>query len=322
MNATTKTTRARTTDAKFPDGGKAHSEALKEQSAAVLAKDTAKVGDVLPADSKQPGTAVGAAASTGVGQVMDFAADAGMGMEGADKDSFAIPFIVVLQSNSPQCEVTNGQPLVPGAVAGRFLNSVTNEVFDEILLIPVAFQRRYLEWAPRSAGGGFKGEHTVVEVEGGPEVANAVKWAMKIINEKNEMVTEAGNLLKDTRNHFVMARNLEGVWRPAVFSLASTKISASKRWLSRMSNIVETAPNGKQFNPPSFSRIYKFWTVKKENDKGKFFSVDFDVVEPINDAELYMSAKAFYQQVSEGKVKVAQPVADGGDEGGGDNEKF
>jgi len=319
MNA--KTTRARTTDSKFPDGGKARSEEIKKDVAGTMAKDKTRTGEVLPAESGvKPGNEVGPAASTAVGGVIDYAADAGMGMEGADKDSFAIPFIVVLQSNSPQCEIVNGAPVVPGAMAGKFLNSVTNEVYDEIFLIPVAFQRRYLEWAPRSSGGGFKGEHTVVQVEGGPEIEGAVKWAKKTINEKDEMVTETGNILKDTRNHFVMAKSADGSWHPAVFSLASTKISASKRWLSRMTNIVETAPNGKTFNPPAFSRIYRFWTVKKENDKGKFFSVDFDVVEPVADSDLYMSAKGFHQQVVEGKVKVQQPVADG--EAGDDGEKF
>ena len=52
---------------------------------------------------------------------IDFAADDGMGTEGADKDSFAIPFLSILQPLSPQ--VAEG---AEGAKAGRFINSVTN----------------------------------------------------------------------------------------------------------------------------------------------------------------------------------------------------
>ena len=39
---------------------------------------------------------------------MDFSADAGQGMEGADKASFAIPFITMLQGLSPQLETVDG----------------------------------------------------------------------------------------------------------------------------------------------------------------------------------------------------------------------
>jgi hypothetical protein len=315
QQAAKKSVRVKTNDAKgFPDGGKERAEALVQEHSikSSLANST---------DETTSSTAVAAAKSTAVGAAMDFSADAGMGMEGADKDSLAIPFIVVLQSNSPQCEIVDGATAVAGAQPGKFLNSVTNEVQTFINLIHVAFQRRYLEWAPRTAGGGFRGEHTVAEVEGGPEVLGAVKWTEKVINDKKEMVTEDGNLLKDTRNHFVMAQSEDGSWHPAVFSLASTKISASKRWLSRMTSIVETTAAGKKYNPPTFSRIYKFWTVKKENEKGKFFIVDFDVVEPVSDPDLYASAKAFYQQVAEGRVKVQQPVAEEGNVVDGD-EKF
>ena len=73
----------------------------------------------------------------------DFAADAGLGMEGADKSSFAIPFLSILQGLSPQLET------VDGAKPGLFINSITNEVFKEVLVIPCAFQRRFLRWAPR-----------------------------------------------------------------------------------------------------------------------------------------------------------------------------
>ena len=53
--------------------------------------------------------------------VLDFAADAGMGMEGVDKDSFAIPFIALLQGLSPQLETVDGAKpgLSTGPAGGR-----------------------------------------------------------------------------------------------------------------------------------------------------------------------------------------------------------
>ena len=65
-------------------------------------------------------TAVAEAKKTAVAMPLDFSADAGMGMEGADKSSFAIPFITMLQGLSPQLET------VEGAKPGLFINTITN----------------------------------------------------------------------------------------------------------------------------------------------------------------------------------------------------
>ena len=108
------------------------------------------------------GTAVAAPANTAVGQAMDFAADAGAGMEGADADSYAIPFLLVLQPMSPQ--VVDG--IVAGAKPGIYLNSVTNEVYGETgFFVPVAFKRNFIRWGARETGGGFKGEFTVAQAQ-------------------------------------------------------------------------------------------------------------------------------------------------------------
>ena len=58
---------------------------------------------------------------------VNYEADACAGREGADKDSYAIPFLLVLQPLSPQVV----DKLVPGAEAGMLLNSVTNELYKE-----------------------------------------------------------------------------------------------------------------------------------------------------------------------------------------------
>lgn len=258
-------------------------------------------------------TAMAKAAETAVGAPLDFAADAGMGMEGADKASFAVPFLVVLQSNSPQLE------LVEGAKAGMFINSVTNELFTEVQVVPVAFQRRYLAWAPRSSGGGFKGEHTVAEVEG---KENVLKWAMKPDhNGTPQMTLPDGSVLKDTRNHFVLVVSAEGSSTQALFSFASTQIKKSKKWMSRIQAIQLKDAGGAFYNPPSFSHVYKCTTVSEENDKGKWKGVLIDLVGPVTDRSLYQAAKDFHALIVAGKVEVSAPPA-GGVEGEGDSEKF
>ena len=56
--------------------------------------------------------------------VQDMKADAGKGSEGVDKDSLAIPFLVILQPLSPACDDDDG---VKGAKPGMFMNTITEE---------------------------------------------------------------------------------------------------------------------------------------------------------------------------------------------------
>ena len=236
----------------------------------------------------------------------DFAADAGLGMEGADKSSFAIPFLAILQGLSPQLET------VDDAKPGLFINSITNEVFKEVLVIPCAFQRRFLRWAPRSEGGGYKGEYNPVDVETGRVDGVSTNAEGRLMIENDE--------LKDTRNHFVLMQTESGAWTGALLSLGSTQIKKSKRWMSLILGIEMRNAQGKPFNPPSFSHVYKLSTVKEENSKGSWWGLNVEKVEAVGDAELYAKAKAFHNSVSAGEIEVAPPQADA--EGTTSDERF
>ena len=236
----------------------------------------------------------------------DFAADAGLGMEGADKSSFAIPFLSILQGLSPQLET------VDGAKPGLFINSITNEVFKEVYVIPCAFQRRFLRWAPRSEGGGYKGEYNPVDIETGKIAGVSTNNEGRLMLENDE--------LKDTRNHFVLMQTESGAWTGALLSLSSTQIKKSKRWMSLILGIEMRNAQGKPFNPPSFSHVYKLSAVKEENSKGSWWGLQVEKVEPVGDAELYAKAKAFHNSVSAGEVEVAPPQADV--EAAGSDDRF
>jgi hypothetical protein len=223
--------------------------------------------------------------------VLDFSADAGAGLEGADKDSFALPFITILQGLSPQMET------VEGAKLGKFINTITNGLSDKVDVVPVAFQRRYLEWAPRAKGGGFHGSHEVLEVE-------SKNYGR---DENNQLVNEAGNLLKDTRIHYVLVVNESGSFSPAIISLSSTQIKKSKRWLSLIQNIQMKDSAGRTFNPPAFSHIYTLSSLKESNDSGSWYGISVAMKKPVEDGQLYAAAKALNAQVASGAVTASAP---------------
>lgn len=238
---------------------------------------------------------------------VDFAADAGMGMEGVDRDSFAIPFIALLQGLSPQLET------VEGARPGLFINTITDELFKEVLVVPCAYQRRYHRWAPRSEGGGYKGEYNPIDIETGKIVG--------VEKDAEGRLKLEGDELKDTRNHLVLMQSETGAWQPALLSLSSTQIKKSKRWMSRIQSVELRTAEGKAFNPPSFSHVYRLKSVKEENSKGSWWGLDVELVEAVQDAELYNKAKDFNKRVAAGEVKVQEPISEHTAEAGGD-ERF
>ncbi len=80
-----------------------------------------------------------------------FESDAGSGMEGTDSESFAIPFLMVLQKGSPQVDEAAGEA-IEGAKAGMLFENVTSRMFDGkvgVNIVPCAYRRVFLRWGPR-----------------------------------------------------------------------------------------------------------------------------------------------------------------------------
>ena len=70
--------------------------------------------------------------------------DAGKGNENVGKDDLALPFIKILSGVDPMMDKLDGKK-------GDIYNSVTEALYsgkDGIVVVPVAYQREFLRWAP------------------------------------------------------------------------------------------------------------------------------------------------------------------------------
>lgn len=277
-----------------------------------------KAKEHLEAAGVQDGKEVGAAQSTAVStNVIDYSADANAGQEGADKDSYAIPFLLVLQPLSPVVV----EELVPGAKAGMIMNSVTNELFDELFLVPCAFQRRWIRWGAREAGGGFKGEFTTpqaMSVKDRGEVKE-LEGRLYYPEADGSINPKKSDRLSDTRSHFVIGvRSMKevGFAFQALLALTSTGIKISKNWMSRIEGIrlrKGDKPDGELYNPASYSHVYRLSSQMEKNDKGTWFLPVINIVGKVEDAALYNMAKAFHKNVTAGSVTVAHDTMGKGD---------
>jgi hypothetical protein len=231
---------------------------------------------------------------------INYEADKGRGLEGADKDSYAIPFIAILQPLSPQVAGKNTK--IKGAQPGMFMETVTNELFDELNVIPCAFQRRYIRWTPRDQGGGFKGIYLPSEVEAG-KVEGAERGADGFYHID-------GDDLNDTRMHFVLFQSDNGSWKPAILSLSSSQVKKSRRWMSLIHGIELENEKGKKYNPPSFSHTYTITADEETNEKGTWWGIDVEVDKKITDAGLYNAARAFNEDIVKGMATPLEPTQD------------
>ena len=226
--------------------------------------------------------------------LLDFSADAGAGLEGVDSGStVAIPFLRVLQGLSPQLRT------VKGARPGLIINTITNELYEKARVVPCAFQREFLQWAPRSQGGGFRGRHSPSVVETG-QLPGLERNANGTYNLGEDM-------LDDTRNHFVLVETATG-WAPALLSMRSTQIKKSKHWLARIKAIELVGPNGRKFTPPSFSHIYTLSTKDEQNSSGSWSGLVIELEGPVTDPDLYAKAKRLHDDFTRGEVSAQEPV--------------
>lgn len=253
-----------------------------------------------------------------------FAADAGAGMEGADRDSFAIPFLMVLQKGSPQVDETHAAYTpVEGAKAGVLFDNISQECFDGkvgVRIVPCSFRRVFIRWGSDASGEGFKGEFTVEEVD-----RMRANGEIKELENRLYFPLDDGTVhekkcdrLSDTRNHYILLLDDEGNWKEALLSLSSTQIKKSKMLMALLANVKMAGPSGK-FTPPTFANVVRIATVPESNDKGSWYGVRFVAEGQVEDPQVYAAAKDFNKKVSSGAV-VAKYEAPASAEGSGEKQ--
>jgi hypothetical protein len=241
--------------------------------------------------------------------LMDFGADAGAGMEGATQDSFAIPFLSVLQKGSPQVDEASGAA-IDGARAGMLYENVTGRLFsgkDGVVVVPCSYRREFLRWGARDAGGGFKGAFT-------PDAIAEMRSSGRVVDVDGKLYSpepdgsvnpNRSDRFNDTRNHYVLILDeATGGWTEALLSLTSTQIKKSKMLMSALASVKLKNVAGQMFTPPTFANMVRITTGGESNDKGTWFGVKFELVGQVSRPEIYAAAKAFHANIAKGSVEV------------------
>lgn len=250
----------------------------------------------------------------------DYGDDAGAGFEGTTGADLSIPFLGILQSNSPQVEDNNPE----GSSSGMLYNTVTRELVDAdsagqgrgVVFQPVHKEMAFVEWVPRSKGGGFVALHD----PNGQVVKDAIE-----ANDGNRIgkLAVGDNELAETHYVYGLILDDDGteVMGFAVMSFTSTKIKPHRDWITAMYTL-----KGK---PPIYANRARIRTIKQKNDHGTFYNFVIDplretwlssLINPKTEADLLVEAKAFCEMVKSGMARAAfeteRSTGDTGNPGG------
>jgi hypothetical protein len=251
----------------------------------------------------------------------DYGDDAAAGFENVTSADLKIPFLRLLQSNSPQIET------VPGAKAGVWINLVTNALFpDGIEFVPAHHEHYYVEYerdekGQRLPGGeGFRGIHKATD----PMVLKAIA----AVGESKFVRGDDGKIklpkspdgfdLVETQYMYGSQRLSEsGTILPAVIGFSSTHLQAYTTWLSTA--FYEMIP-GTAKSKPLFAHAYLLGSVKKTKGANSWYvptisfvggSAKTALLDPKSD--VYQAARSIMLRVKEGKVDVDHAQAGAGD---------
>ena len=220
-----------------------------------------------------------------------FEADAAQGAQNISQEDLALPFLKILGQLSPEVNKRDGK-YVEGAEPGKIINTVTNELFDEIQIVPCHYKRQYIEWQDRGTSTGAP--VAIHEAD-----SDIISQTTRGKDYKDRLPN--GNYLDNTAQHFVLA--VGSTPQTALISMKGTQLKVSRKWNSMMMGIKMQGKNG-LFTPPTYSHIYNLKTVKMSNDKGNWIGWAYSKVGPVEDAAAYKMAKEFSERLAKDEVQV------------------
>jgi hypothetical protein len=230
-----------------------------------------------------------------------------------DRQDLAVPFLRIVQANSPQ--VIQGQPqFLEEAKPGMFLNTASNQLWDGregVYFLPVTYQRSYIEWRPRERGGGFVKDH-------GSDGEQLLKTTKR--NEKNRDILPNGNELQTAALYYgYLVEPNRGKAQQVALVLAGTQLKKSRKFNTALETAtIEDPETNRKVKLAPFYRLWKLTSIPESNDKGHWFGIQLDPAMPIlevpNGEQIYAASKKLHQLVKTGEVKTQEPTRDSADE--------
>ena len=288
-------------------------------------KDTPQAPAAAPVDDKMPDWAKeeGAVAVQDQPQGGELVEDEPISyrsdaMTGAEfgRDDIAIPFIRVLQEESPQVKKRDPK-YIEDAEAGMIFNTVTGRLYREstnletrqpdakfpgVIIIPVAYTPSFVEWKPDR--GGFVADHGAN--------ADILKKTRKGGKDNKEDVLQNGNTIARSGLYYVFIFDeVTGNVTEAAFALGGTGLTVSRKWNSNIKEVRFKDDKG-SFCPAMYAMSYRvatFWDT--DHTAGDFFNYRISSYKKTEELgpfgkQIVRAAAKFKKLIEDGGVKTAK----------------
>jgi hypothetical protein len=209
---------------------------------------------------------------------IDFGQFSASGFENITQNDLGIPFLVILQKGSPEVDKENPK-YVKGLEQRDIVNSISKvklgDKLSPLTFTPHGYQRLWVEWKPRTSGGGMVVAHATDAI---------LRETTK--NDKGQDVLRNGNIISTTGYMFGYVFDVGGVPlpepMPAVIGFASTQLKACRTWLNWMQSLRITTSTGEQKTPPMYAYKWLLSTTPQSNPKGSWYGWKIDIGEMHN----------------------------------------
>ena len=208
------------------------------------------------------------------------------GMEQLDSTKhFSIPLLKITQGLSPNMDPKNEQLYNPDARIGQWWSADFSETHDEITVTPVFVKHEFIEYVPRTKGGGYVATHK----PDAPAVLEAYRQGPKLY-------TQTENELVENLTYLMLME--QGEKPPVIVMLPfkTTMLSVARRFNSDLGNRRTIEP-GKTV--PIYALKYKFGTAMTSNNQGSWALPKFEFL-GFNDETTFNNLKEFAEQASSG----------------------
>jgi hypothetical protein len=223
--------------------------------------------------------------------------NAGQGLENLGTEDMQIPFMRIVQPLSPQL-MKNDAKFIKGISAGDIFNNVTGEFWEAdegVVVIPCAYQMKYLEFQLRENGGGYMGELDPLS----PDVHRTQRvGSNEILPSGNELVRSAQFLLVTVGE--------DGRTSELICDMKKTQMKVSKQWNARRAGLQIMHPTEGLFNPPIWMTAWRLNSVQESNDKGSWYNyaVSNVDIESVPEAAI-KQARTIYDRFQKGEIKTS-----------------
>ena len=217
-------------------------------------------------------------------------------------DDLLIPRLSVAQDGmSPQLKKQH-ELFIPGLEAGQLFNTVTSEVYgDEAVVIPLFFNKNYIEFEP---GGALKVVSIYKDASEVPE--GGLSWGTGPDGKR------VAPIVTEFKNRMCLVLSNSGQWQPIVVSFKKGEVKFSDQWNS----LIKFARLADRL--PCFAHTYKV-VPKMKTDGSKSWFVKTVKAFGFTPEAIFGEAKSYFEQLSQGGYTVdttgIEPEGENADEG-------